>query len=160
MDKEPFENLNRTASGDSPACAVFGTPNLPGASSRAESGTHALPGNSSGASVNEQWLCPPDSSGTPGYFLRRFREQLRLTQQEMAAAAGVDRSLIAKIEGDRDVRFGTVSRLVEARGGRLVLGVRTPRPLKDMAEDHVPAREKAYLATEYGQSVLKSQRGQ
>lgn len=92
--------------------------------------------------------------------MRRFREQLRLTQKEMAAAAGVDRSLVAKIEADRDVRFGTVARLVEALGGKLVLGVRTPRPLKDMAEDHVPAREKAYLATEKEHSALKSQRGQ
>lgn len=98
--------------------------------------------------MDELWLCPLNTLGTPGVFIRRFREQLRLTQQEMAVAAGVDRSLIAKIEGDRDVRFGTVSKLVEALGGKLVLGVRTPRPLKIMAEDHVPARMKAYLATE------------
>lgn len=110
--------------------------------------------------MDEMWLSPPDSSGTPGYFLRRFREQLRLTQQEMATAAGVDRSLVAKIEADRDVRVGTLSRLVEALGGKIVFGVRTPRPLKDMAEDHMLAREKAYLATEKGHSALKSQRGQ
>lgn len=95
---------------------------------------------------NHEWSCPPDSPGTPGDFLRRFREQLRLTQIEMADKAGVDRSLVARIEGDRDVRVGTLVRIVEALGGRLVLGVRSPRPLKDMAEDHVPAREAAWNA--------------
>lgn len=95
--------------------------------------------------MNEQeWTVPLSSSGTPGDFLRRFRDQLRLTQREVAEKAGVDRSLISKIEADRDVRIATLARLVEALGGRLVLGVRSPRALKDMAEDHVPAREAAW----------------
>ncbi len=60
--------------------------------------------------------------------------------------SGVDRSLIAKIEADRDVRVGTLMKVVEALGCRLVLAVRSPRPLKDMAEDHVPARLTAWDA--------------
>jgi transcriptional regulator with XRE-family HTH domain len=91
-----------------------------------------------------EWKTPPGSPGTPGRFLRGFRDQLRLTQEEMASKAGVDRSLIAKIEAERDVRIGTLSRIVEALGGRLVLTVRTPRSLKDMAEDHVPARQREW----------------
>ena len=95
-----------------------------------------------------EWACPPDSPGTPGYFLRGFRDRLRLTQQEMAAKAGVDRSLIARIEAGRDVRVETLTRIVEALGGKLILGVRSPRPLKDMAEDHVPARQIAWEASQ------------
>lgn len=91
-----------------------------------------------------EWRTPPGSLGTPGEFLRGLRNQLRLTQAEMEDKAGVDRSLIAKIEAERDVRVGTLSRIVEALGGRLVLTVRSPRTLKDMAEDHVPARQLAW----------------
>lgn len=64
----------------------------------------------------------------------------------MADKAGVDRSLVARIEADRDVRVGTLMNIIEALEGRLVLSVRTARPLKDMAEDHVPARQAAWDA--------------
>lgn len=71
---------------------------------------------------------------------------LRLTQKEMADKAGVDRSLLARIESGRDVRVGTLTKIVGALGGKLMLGVRSPQPLKDLAEDHVPARQIAWEA--------------
>ena len=92
----------------------------------------------------QDWTVPRDAPGTAGDFLRRFRDQLRLTQMELAQKAGVDRSQVAKIEAERDVRIGTLARIVEALGCRLVLTARSPRPLKDMAEDHVPARLAAW----------------
>jgi transcriptional regulator with XRE-family HTH domain len=95
-----------------------------------------------------EWACPPDSPGTSGSFLRGFRDRLRLTQQEMALKAGVDRSLIARIEADQDVRVGTLTKIVEALGCRLILAARSPRPLQDMAEDHVPARQIAWEASQ------------
>ena len=47
----------------------------------------------------------------------------------MARKAGVDLSLIARIEAGRDARTGTLAKIAEALGCRLVLTVRSPRAL-------------------------------
>ncbi|UPT75499.1 MAG: helix-turn-helix domain-containing protein [Elusimicrobiota bacterium] len=79
-------------------------------------------------------------------FVRHFRFKLRLSQQELADAAGIDRGFLAKVENGRDPRLSTVIRIVSRLGGALVLGVRSPRPLCVMADDHVAARQEAWLA--------------
>ena len=87
--------------------------------------------------MNELWL----EEGPVTEFVRHFRYKLRLSQQELADAAGIDRGFLAKVENGRDPRLSTLVRIVSRLGGELVLGARSPRPLGVMADDHAPRRQ-------------------
>ncbi len=62
-----------------------------------------------------------------GTELRRMREDMGLTQEAMAARAGLDQSDISKIEagvwGKRGISFETLDRLLPVFGLRVVHGV-------------------------------------
>lgn len=59
--------------------------------------------------------------------LKHEREQARMTQDELAAKAGLSRTVPGLLEnGDREAKIGTVVRLAEAMGipaGRLLDGL-------------------------------------
>ncbi|GAA2707095.1 GNAT family N-acetyltransferase [Micromonospora olivasterospora] len=61
-------------------------------------------------------------------MLRALRRRADLSQRELAARARIPKSTVARIESGRggDPRFRTVERLVEAAGGRLVIGHEPP----------------------------------
>ena len=56
----------------------------------------------------------PSTRATPS--LRHLRTSRALTQAELAARAGVRRSTIARLEGGREARMHTLSRLAKALG--------------------------------------------
>lgn len=56
-----------------------------------------------------------------------LREELNLSQTEMAAAMGVKQPTIAKMEqADNDPRLSTLKRYVAALGGELSIDVKLP----------------------------------
>lgn len=55
-----------------------------------------------------------------GDRLRTARRQAGLTQEQLAARAGIDRSAVSEIErGQRDARLSTLLRIETALGARL-----------------------------------------
>lgn len=59
--------------------------------------------------------------------LSMLREELNLSQAEMAAAMGVKQPTIAKMEqADNDPRLSTLKRYVAALGGELSIDVKLP----------------------------------
>lgn len=59
--------------------------------------------------------------------LSMLREELNLSQTEMAAAMGVKQPTIAKMEqADNDPRLSTLKRYVAALGGELSIDVKLP----------------------------------
>ena len=56
----------------------------------------------------------PSTRATPS--LRHLRTSRALTQAELAERAGVRRSTIARLEGGREARMHTLSRLAKALG--------------------------------------------
>ena len=58
----------------------------------------------------------------PAHFhLWLARKHAGLTQSELAVRAGVQQSLVARVERGRDVRLSTMRRLYEALGYRVLL---------------------------------------
>jgi DNA-binding XRE family transcriptional regulator len=77
--------------------------------------------------------------------LRKLREQLNITQEEMAQRIGVKQPAISKLEkGDRRLTLETLSEIITALGGEWELTVKLPNTeavllvgsdnFKDMAE--------------------------
>jgi uncharacterized protein len=65
---------------------------------------------------------------TPGALLRRARKRAGITQQELAARAGVAQSVISAYEsGHRQPAVPTLAALIEAAGYELVMDLR-PKP--------------------------------
>ena len=61
------------------------------------------------------------------------RKLARLTQKELAARAGMQQSLVARVERERDVRLSTMRRLYQALGyGMLIV------PLKMSSREYSP----------------------
>lgn len=58
--------------------------------------------------------------------LAQLRRSLNLSQAGVAARAGVKQAAVARVEGRDDVRLSTLSRIVAAMGGRLVIRVEFP----------------------------------
>ncbi|ASO09350.1 helix-turn-helix transcriptional regulator [Salmonella enterica subsp. salamae] len=59
--------------------------------------------------------------------LNRLREELNMSQTEMAAAMGVKQPTVAKMEqADNDPRLSTLKRYVAALGGELSIDVKLP----------------------------------
>ncbi|NRD30317.1 helix-turn-helix transcriptional regulator [Shewanella sp. DC2-4] len=59
--------------------------------------------------------------------LSLLREELNISQTELAAAMGVKQPTLAKIEkSDNDPRLSTLKRYIEAMGGKLSLTVEMP----------------------------------
>lgn len=60
-------------------------------------------------------------------MLSQLREELKLSQAELAAAMGVKQPTVAKIEQpDNDPRLSTLKRYVSALGGELSIDVTLP----------------------------------
>ncbi len=53
--------------------------------------------------------------------LRAFREQLGLSQEDLAVMLGVTQSNVSKMEAKAETRLSVLRRLVEHKGGRLKL---------------------------------------
>ena len=65
---------------------------------------------------------PPVWRERPAHFhLWLGRKLARLTQAELAARAGVQQSLVARVERGRDVRLSTMRRLYQALGYRMLI---------------------------------------
>lgn len=65
---------------------------------------------------------PPVWRERPAHFhLWLARKLARLTQTELAAKAGMQQSLVARIERGRDARLSTMRRLYHALGYRMLL---------------------------------------
>jgi transcriptional regulator with XRE-family HTH domain len=65
----------------------------------------------------------------PGPLLKAVRRRRGLSQAEVARRAGTSQPVISAYEhGHRDPTFGTLRRLVEAAGERLVLDAALPPP--------------------------------
>ena len=61
------------------------------------------------------------------FALNLLREELQMSQTEMAAAMGVKQPTIAKIEqADNDPRLSTLKRYIAAWGGELSINVTLP----------------------------------
>lgn len=59
--------------------------------------------------------------------LSHLREELNLSQKQLAKALGISQPAVAKIEQkDNDPRLSTLKRYVEAMGGSLSLAVKMP----------------------------------
>lgn len=59
--------------------------------------------------------------------LHQLREELNISQTEMAAAMGIKQPTLAKIEqADNDPRLSTLKRYVAALGGELSIDVKLP----------------------------------
>ncbi|UYW75113.1 helix-turn-helix domain-containing protein [Pseudocitrobacter faecalis] len=59
--------------------------------------------------------------------LHQLREELNISQTEMAAAMGIKQPTLAKMEqADNDPRLSTLKRYVAALGGELSLDVKLP----------------------------------
>ena len=59
--------------------------------------------------------------------LHQLREELNISQTEMAAAMGIKQTTLAKMEqADKDPRLSTPKRYVAALGGELSIDVKLP----------------------------------
>ncbi|MEN2804331.1 Antitoxin HigA1 [Mannheimia haemolytica] len=59
--------------------------------------------------------------------LSKLREELNLSQQQLATALGISQPAIAKLkQKDNDPRLSTLKRYIEAMGGKLKLAVELP----------------------------------
>ncbi|WP_130835887.1 helix-turn-helix domain-containing protein [[Erwinia] mediterraneensis] len=59
--------------------------------------------------------------------LAQMREELQMSQTELAAALGVKQPAVARMENpDNDPRLSTLKRYVTALGGELYIGVKLP----------------------------------
>ena len=59
--------------------------------------------------------------------LHQLREELNISQTEMAAAMGINQPTLAKMEqADNDPRLSTLKRYVAALGGELSIDVKLP----------------------------------
>lgn len=58
------------------------------------------------------------------FKLAQIREQLGITQQELAARAGLDQSAVSRLELQDDCLISTLERYAEALGGELVVCMR------------------------------------
>jgi transcriptional regulator with XRE-family HTH domain len=66
---------------------------------------------------------------TPPALIRAVRRRNGLTQRELARRAGTTQPVVSAYEhGRRDPSLGTLRRLVEAAGERVVLDARPPGP--------------------------------
>ena len=59
--------------------------------------------------------------------LQELRKALELTQQQVAAALGINQVAISKMEGQTDMYVSTLRRFVEAMGGELRIVARFPQ---------------------------------
>jgi len=57
------------------------------------------------------------------FRLRELREELNVTQVELAKAAGMTQPQISKLESNNDALLSTLQRYAEAIGGRLEINV-------------------------------------
>lgn len=85
---------------------------------------------------------------SPAAFSRTMRRRTRLTQTEFSRHSGVERALIARLEGGREPKLTTLRRLVASLGGRMELAARFERPLEALAEDFLRRREDAWREAE------------
>ena len=85
-----------------------------------------------------------EASLRAGRQLRELRHERRISQRQLADEAGVDVSMVARVERGRDARLSTWTRLFEGLGYRLIL------------ETHELCEEAEDLLTE--ESVRRSQR--
>ena len=61
----------------------------------------------------------------PAQLIRAVRRRHRLTQVELAARAGTSQPVVSAYEhGHRDPTFGTLRKLIEAGGERLIIDAR------------------------------------
>ncbi len=61
------------------------------------------------------------------FALHQLREELNISQTEMAAAMGIKQPTLAKMEqADNDPRLSTLKRYVAALGGELSIDVKLP----------------------------------
>ena len=91
----------------------------------------------------------PTSAEAAADLVRLLRTHRRLSQRELAGLAGLRRSTVERIEsGATDPRFGTLRRLLEVTGHRIVVLDHRGRPvatdpqlalLRDEAGRHFPA---------------------
>jgi predicted transcriptional regulator len=77
---------------------------------------------------------------TAAEFVRGLRDELCVTQLELARKTWTDRALIARLERGREPRLPTLRRLVASLGGRMELVARFERPLEALAEDFIADR--------------------
>ena len=59
--------------------------------------------------------------------LQELRRALDLTQQQVAAALGINQVAVSKMEGQTDMYVSTLRRFVEAMGGELRIVARFPQ---------------------------------
>jgi HTH-type transcriptional regulator / antitoxin HipB len=63
-------------------------------------------------------------SAVIAYQLKQFRQQKKLTQQQLADKVGIDVTQISKIEkGTRNLTIETIARIVNALGGTFNLNI-------------------------------------
>jgi len=58
---------------------------------------------------------------SPGKLVRRLRRGSQISQARLAAAAGVPRSLLERLESDKDVQLSSLRRVLAALGCRPVI---------------------------------------
>ena len=69
----------------------------------------------------------PESQVRQTIALHQLREELNISQTEMAAAMGIKQPTLAKMEqADNDPRLSTLKRYVAALGGELSIDVKLP----------------------------------
>jgi transcriptional regulator with XRE-family HTH domain len=84
-----------------------------------------------------------------GVAVGNLRRALGWTQEELGRRAGVSQSLVSLVENARmrDLTLATASRLLEAMGARMTIGVSTPFVAdRHLQQDAAHARCSAYIA--------------
>ncbi len=71
--------------------------------------------------------------------LARLREDMGLTQTQLAGRLSINQAAIAQIEKRGDVRLSTLRRYVRALGGQLEVRVKVPRHADVVLTSGVPA---------------------
>ncbi|MFO1419424.1 MAG: XRE family transcriptional regulator [Candidatus Competibacteraceae bacterium] len=66
--------------------------------------------------------------------LQELRRALDLTQQQVAAALGINQVAVSKMEGQTDMYVSTLRRFVEAMGGELHIVARFPQGTVEISQ--------------------------